>query len=168
VTPILQEPDMTIDDVFGATAEDDTVDARTLMSAPVLTLGRDVSVLNAAEAMLRTGFTTVPAVDERGRLIKLVTEDAVARAYLVQSWADRGPSDEKALLEERGGRVIDFAAPPISVEPDASLTEVAETMLRAQLRAVPVVERHRPIGIVTWRDILAAIVARSPTRSNPR
>lgn len=155
-----------IDFLNGTSA--DATEAAALMSSPVVALTHDVSVSAAADAMLRTGFTTLPVVDADGCLIKLVTEDAIAKAHLVQSWANRSAPDGHAYIDERGSRVIDFAAPPVSVAPHASLAEVAETMLRAQLRAVPVVEHGRPIGIVTWRDILATITQGSGARTNTK
>ncbi|MBJ8346996.1 HPP family protein [Antrihabitans sp. YC2-6] len=159
---------MSLIDFFSEASTSEPAHALDLMSSPIVALAIDVSVADAADAMLRTGFTTLPIVDNDGFLVKLATEDAVAKAYLTQCWAERACSDESGPVDERGTRVMDFASPQVSVTPSASLAEITEAMLRAQLRAIPVVEHGRPVGMVTWRDILATIARPSGSRANTK
>lgn len=52
--------------------------------------------------------------------------------------------------------VLDFAVPAVSVRPESGVVEIAKTMLRSRIRAVPIVVDDRPIGIVTWGAVFAA------------
>ena len=51
----------------------------------------------------------------------------------------------------------------ITVSPDTSLSEAASLMASKKIGALPVVEKHRLVGIVTSTDILQAfaVLARS-------
>jgi CBS domain-containing protein len=162
---------MIITDLFHQLPELDelpVVRAIDLMSTPVIAVAADAPVDEVADAMLRTGFTTLPVVDAAGRLVKLVTEDAVAKAHLVQVWAARANPAERILAAEQGASVFDFAVAPASVELDSGLTTIIETMLRAQLRAIPVVDEGRPVGMISWRDVLATIARSSASRAHTK
>ena len=55
----------------------------------------------------------------------------------------------------------------VTLDPYASLTSALEAMVENELRHVPVVERGRLAGIVTWTDVLASRAA-DPSRRQPR
>lgn len=137
------------------------VGAIDLMSSPVVSIPADAAIDDVAATMLRTGFTTLPVVDSYGKVVKIITEDGVARAYLAHLWADGMTPEEDALIDYLGVSVFDFAVDTVSVQLHSTLAEIAEVMLRAQLRAIPVLHGGKPIGMISWRDVFARI-ARSP------
>lgn len=47
-----------------------------------------------------------------------------------------------------------------SVAPNASIVEVARLMVEQDVGSIPVVEDHKPIGIITDRDIVCRSVAK--------
>jgi CBS domain-containing protein len=60
--------------------------------------------------------------------------------------------DLSAILEHKGREVF-------AVEPDATVQEVASEMNQQRVGALMVLERGRPAGIVSERDILSKVVA---------
>lgn len=139
-----------------------------LMTSPVIAVEADATVDEVADAMLRTGFTTLPIVDADGRLTRLATEDSVAKAHLVQYWVAQATPEERTFIAGKGASVFDFGAPRVSVELDTTLIAIIETMVRAQLRAIPVVDDGRPVGMISWRDVLATFARPSSSRAHTK
>jgi CBS domain-containing protein len=66
----------------------------------------------------------------------------------------------RTVLEEKGTTVY-------SVDPETSIIETVQTMIRNNIGAVLVVANSRPVGIFTERDVLKRIVGagRDPNRT---
>ena len=58
------------------------VDARGLMSSPVVTVSRDASIAEAARVLARHGHKQAPVVDADGRLAGIVTRADLLRGFL--------------------------------------------------------------------------------------
>ena len=52
-----------------------------------------------------------------------------------------------------------MSAEMVTVEPSASIAEAAKRMIQEEKGPLPVVERDRPVGMLTDRDIIARVVA---------
>ena len=132
---------------------------RNLMTREVVTVGPDTSAKYAAEVMAGRGFAALPVVDDDNRLVGIVAEADVLQ--------DRLPSDPRLHLrrdEERPEH-----APPLlvrgvmtvgvrTVDIGADIADVARLFIDERLRSVPVMEHDRIVGIVSRRDLLAALV----------
>ncbi|MFE3289196.1 HPP family protein [Rhodococcus sp. NPDC059234] len=129
--------------------------ASDVMSRPVLAVTDAATLPEAVQILLSHGYTTLPVVDDDGRLTGVLTEDSLAEAYLsglltITAPAETTTSDPTPIPSQ-------FVVPPVSVAQDTSIPSVIEVMLRTQLRAVPVVSAGHPVGMVSWRDVFAAI-----------
>lgn len=51
---------------------------------------------------------------------------------------------------------------PITLRPDAPLADAADLLITRNISCIPIVDAEmRPLGIVTWRDVLKALASRS-------
>src|SRR3954462_13179265 len=129
------------------------------MTREVVTVGRDTSVKYAAEVLAERGFAALPVIDDDGRLVGIVAEADVLR--------DRLPADPR--LHARRDEETPEHPPALlvrgvmtggvrTVDVGADMADVARLFVDGRLRSVPVLEHGRLAGIVSRRDLLAALV----------
>ncbi|MHC4156027.1 MAG: CBS domain-containing protein [Planctomycetota bacterium] len=115
-----------------------------VMSAPVESIGPNISAFDASLTIQARGFKHLPVLDN-GRLVGIVTQTD--------------------LTEALGCHHVDTAIAEImstdiaTVECKATVAEVAESMSSRNISCVVVVEGAEIKGIVTERDILKRILA---------
>ena len=133
--------------------------AKDIMTSPVHVIWQNAPVESAAELMAAEGVTALPVVDADGLLVGMVSEGDLL-------W-HRVPADPTAHLlrspdpapARRPGMVVDVMTPfPLTTTPDADVAEIADTMLRHDVRSLPIFDDHNVVGIVSRRDILRAMV----------
>ncbi|WP_340687995.1 CBS domain-containing protein [Amycolatopsis coloradensis] len=129
---------------------------------PAATLGETIAVLAGK------GFTSLPVVDETGRLLGVLEEDDVVLACHVPG--PRSPSggpDAGVLIGARTKIRDVMRTPGAGTHPDTELADLAERMLEHRLRSVPVLDRGRVVGVVTWGDLLRARAIETSSREIP-
>lgn len=152
--------------------------ARDIMTKTVQIAGATTPVRKIAQAMVRHRISAIPIVDKERRIIGIVSEADLLRR--VESGTTRRRSlwldillTPQARAQEyakaRGRRARDvMTRTVISVKPDADIGAIADTMEKSAIKRVPVVDaRNRLVGIVTRRDLVAA-VARAPRKAKHR
>jgi CBS domain-containing protein len=135
------------------------VQVRDVMTREVFTVGPDTSAKYAAEVMADRGYAALPVVDDDYQLVGIVAEADVLQ--------DRLPRDPRLHLrrDEEGSE----PPPPLLVrgvmtvgvrtaDAGADIADVARLFVDGGLRSVPVLEHDRLAGIVSRRDLLAALV----------
>jgi CBS domain-containing protein len=138
--------------------------AADVMTSPVEVVGPTADVREVATLMLTRRISGIPVVSEHGEILGIVTEgdllhkettDAMPRAASGAATAERPARVDKL----HGVTVGDLMSTPvITVGDDASLREIAELMLRRQIKRVPVVRDGRLVGIVSRADVLRGLV----------
>jgi CBS domain-containing protein len=131
--------------------------ARDLMTAPVITVRSDSPAKDAMKLLIDNGFTALPVVDDNA-LVGIVTE-----ADLIH---DRIPRDTRFRQGDRdtnqhhGARVSVgsvMTSPAIAMAAGADLTDLCQALLDAHIRAMPIVEGAKVVGIVTRGDIVRVL-----------
>jgi len=107
-----------------------------MMARDPLAVAPEDTIGEAAQKMVDRAV-----VLDYGRLIGIFTERDLLRAV-----ADRVHSSEARIREW-------MTSEPITVTPETSAEEAAQTMLDNGFRHLPVVEGDRAIGIVSIRDV---------------
>ncbi|NKQ51814.1 CBS domain-containing protein [Amycolatopsis sp. K13G38] len=124
--------------------------AQDVMSRPVVTVTPQTRAKRAAELLAANGFTALPVVDDDDRLIGIVTE-----ADLI---GDRFPHDPRYQGPDtaRAGELVGdvMSTPATSMSPGADLVLVCRALLDAKIRAMPIVDGSRVVGIITRGDIV--------------
>lgn len=126
-----------------------------VMSRALLTLPIALDLVTAWRRLDEQGYGQAPVVDGSGRLVGMVTRDALMRAlHLVDGNAD------DPLARTVGDVMV---TPAVSADPVTSVRRVARVMIEYDLAGVPVVnEQGELVGIVTRGDILRAVVNDPP------
>jgi CBS domain-containing protein len=132
--------------------------ARDIMSRSVVTVRTDTPIQRAAALLTEHGITSLPVLDEDDRVVGILSEVDLIR--------NRMPHDPRSHLRPEAHRDPDPANRVGDVMTDAvvCLGETADTgdiaalMLENNVRAVPIVDGGRLVGIVSRRDLLRTLL----------
>lgn len=123
--------------------------ARDIMSTPVVTVSRETPAKRAAQLLAEHGFTALPVVDDE-RLVGMVTEaDLILHRFPPDP---RYLDDARPVAAETVGEAM--TTPARGMGPGSDLAEVARALLDSSIRAMPIVDDSRVVGIVTRGDIV--------------
>ncbi len=143
--------------------------ARDVMTTPVLTVTQDATVQEVARLLLERHISAVPVVDGDGILLGVVSEgDLIRRA---DAGTERRPSwwlslvsdpedDARHWLRSHGRRAGDVMTRNVIVATeDTPVPEIADLLERHRIKRVPVVRDGCVVGIVSRANLLQALVA---------
>ena len=131
--------------------------ARQIMTSPVVTVRADTTVREAATLLLENRITAAPVLDADEELIGIVSEgDLVVDRFAHDPRNRVQPIQDEPPGPQTVGEVM--TTPVIALGPSADAADLAETMLGADVRSVPIVEGATVIGIVSRRDLLRTLV----------
>lgn len=119
----------------------DIVNGQTICALPPTS-----TVKSAAAKMLEHNTAAVVVIDPNGKLIGIVTERDVTRRLVAQG----RNADATALAEI-------MTANPDTLAPNDSALDALELMRVRNYRHLPVVDGDRVVGMVSIRDLYAAV-----------
>jgi len=138
-----------------------------LMSQEVVMIPQHLSVRKAAHLLSNANVTGAPVIDGRGVCVGVISAtdfihlaDVEGRSAkttgsqcVCSEWQvvelDNLPSDEVCCYMTRD---------PVTVRNKIGITELARMMIDAHIHRVIVVDdQHRPVGVVSSTDVLAAV-----------
>lgn len=68
-------------------------------------------------------------------------------------------SKDKETLQKRVHQIM--TRKPITLKPTASIADAVNLLMTHNLSCIPIVdEQFKPVGIITWRDVMKALVAK--------
>lgn len=118
--------------------------ARDIMTENVITIRPECTIQEAIELLLSERISGLPVVDERGRLIGIVTEFAMlAVAY-----------DERVLNDTVAQHMTTDL---LTVEASDLVRKVADMCVVHRVRRVPVLDNGKLVGLIARADVLRAI-----------
>ena len=119
------------------------------MSASLVTFSPEQDILRAINRLIEARISGAPVVDERGKLVGMLSEKDCLKVALSTSYHG-----------ECGGRVCEYMHPEVkTVEADMSIVDVAAMLLNDEYRSYPVLQDHRLVGQISRRDVLKALEA---------
>ncbi len=157
-----------------------TATVRSIMQADVLTVDPDTTIKALVRLLSDNGVSGVPVVDEQDVLVGVVSMTDVIRLaaeegggaydasddFFLPEWTSRkGPSWDALPLNESFDdvRVGDIMTPvAFTVPPTATVTELADFLLRGHIHRAVVEEGGRLLGIVTTFDVLKVVASLGP------
>ena len=143
--------------------------AKDVMSTPVISVTEDASVADVARLLLRHGISGAPVLDADGRLIGIVSEGDLVRR--VESGTEREPSwwlrvfgdtedHVREYVKTHGRRVTDVMSRNVTtVSEDTGLAEIAELLERNRIKRVPVMRGTEVVGVVSRANLLQALAS---------
>jgi CBS domain-containing protein len=146
------------------------MNARDVMSKPVVSVHPDTPLREIARLLLEKGISAVPVVDGNGAPLGIVSEgdlirpERPAREAWRQSWleifAEGEPLAPELLAwlqsQNHTARAV-MTTPVITVGEDTELGEIARVLVTHRIKRVPVVRDGRVTGIVAREDLLRTL-----------
>ncbi|MGC9522578.1 MAG: CBS domain-containing protein, partial [Anaerolineae bacterium] len=116
------------------------IKVRDLMSYGVRTVHPEDSIENVSQQMLQTGHEGFPVLDDEGRIVGLITRNAV----------------DRALQHQLGQQPVRRIMQPgtVTVSPGDSVEYVRALMIQTGWGQIPVARDGRIIGVVTRTDMI--------------
>jgi CBS domain-containing protein len=154
------------------------MNAADMMTSPVLTIGPDATVRDAAWTMLTHRISALPVLDGQGRLVGIVSEgDLLRRAETGTQrrrswWGMFGLGSELLAAEfvkSHGRTVADvMSRNVVTAREDTPAPEIARLMETHGIKRVPIVADGKLVGIVSRADFLTALagVQQAATAAN--
>lgn len=131
------------------------IPVRRWMHARVATVTPGTLVSRAARTMRERQVRHLPVVDPKRRVVGIVTERDLRQVIVNAAIEDRLGPAVRALKAVRVRDVMTWAV--LTVRPETDVRDAARIMRERAIGALPVVEKGRLVGIVTERDLLAAL-----------
>jgi acetoin utilization protein AcuB len=135
--------------------------ARDVFSRDVVTVTPSTSIWTALATMRNHEIRHLVVVQESGELAGILSN----RDYrTVLNGAD-AEGVIHGLREISVGAIMTRAPAVLTTRLDTPLVEIAELMVSKKIGSVPVVDdRQRPIGILTWEDVLRGLLRQQGQR----
>jgi CBS domain-containing protein len=142
--------------------------ARDIMTSSVIAVGPQASVSEIATLLLENHISAVPVVDENGKLVGMVSEgDLIRRADLGTErqrswWLTLFGEAERAAeyVKTHGRKARDVMTTElITVDPDATIGEIAFLLEKNRIKRVPVTENGELVGLVSRANLIRALAA---------
>lgn len=149
--------------------------ARDVMTANVISIDPEQTVLQAARLMLQHHISGLPVVDSSGSLVGVLSEGDFLRRRETETehrrsrWLEflMGPGKiASEYTRSHGSKVGEVMTPDVrTVDEDAALEDIVELMERHRIKRVPIMRAGKMVGIITRSNLMHAMV--SMARSAP-
>ncbi|MGE3944664.1 MAG: CBS domain-containing protein [Alphaproteobacteria bacterium] len=143
-----------------------------IMTHPVITVAPETTIGEAAELMVEHRISGLPVVNIAGEIVGIVTEGDLLRRAETGTERRRARWLEFLIAPGRlaseyahahGRRVGEVMTDTVLwVGQDDAVAEVVELMERRRIKRVPVIDRGRPVGIVSRANLVRALVRNLP------
>ena len=123
-----------------------------LMQTEVQTILPDAAIDDAAVTLAESRISALPVVDGGGRLLGVIsTTDILASAEEAKDQESR-----EAVFDQT--TVRDLMTPqPLSISPEADISEAARRMLDAGVHRLFVTKDSRVVGVISTTDIMRGV-----------
>jgi CBS domain-containing protein len=127
--------------------------AKDIMTKNVVVLKADAKIFETIDVLVGNKISGAPVVNAEGKIIGIVSEKdlLIALDFL---------GEKKAAMAQ----VHEFMTRDvILLSEETSIKEISQTLVRENIKRIPIVKNEQVVGIVARRDILRAI--REQTKS---
>lgn len=127
----------------------DSITAKDCMTSSVVSFTPDMDVLDALAILVAHRISGAPVLDEGGNIIGMLTERDCLETVVTAGYHG----------ELSGGSVATYmSCNMVTVDVDDSLLDIARLFMTTKYRRFPVLERLRLVGIISRRDVIAAML----------
>lgn len=138
--------------------------AADIMNKPVISVAPEMTVKELASVLLEKRISAVPVIGADGALLGIVSEGDLVRRVETETepssswWLDLFTTTDtlqERFIKSHGRRVADVMTKnPVTVAPDAALSEIAALLEAHRIKRVPVVADGAVVGIVSRANLL--------------
>ncbi len=142
------------------------MEAKDIMTSPVVTISTDATVGEAAKTMIEQGPSCLPVMDDSGELAGILTHTdfGFQRKFLpmasnpmytlMGAWVQPDSLEEVArTVSVRKVKEV-MSHPVITIQEDASISQVADVMLQKGVNRLPVMRGKELVGVITRHDMV--------------
>lgn len=130
---------------------------RDRMSSPAVTIVPDTSLQAALTLMHEHRFRRLPVVDERGRLVGIVSERDLLYASPPPAALLSGLELNHVLAERQVGEILTRNV--LTATPDTFVEDAARLMVDNKVGGLPVVDGdNHVVGVITETDVFKAFI----------
>jgi CBS domain-containing protein len=123
-----------------------------LMQTDVVVVDADAPVANAVVTLADAHISGLPVLDGSRRLVGVLTTTDVLEAA-----AEREEAEERESLFERTP-VRDIMTPrPVTIGPEADVTEASQQMLYLEVHRLFVEDKSGLVGVISQSDVVRAV-----------
>lgn len=134
--------------------------AKEIMTRPVVSIESHKPVRNAIEAMNAHDIRHLPVVDG-AKVLGVLSQRDIASISAVISFFDLGRDSYDTYVDQPVGNLLktrfESEGGLVTVEPYDTVERVASRMVEHKLSAIPVVNDHGVIGMISYIDILHSL-----------
>ena len=145
--------------------------AKDIMTREVITVTPDTDITQATKMLLEHRINGLPVLDEDQRLVGIVCQsDMIAQqkriplpslftlldGYITLNSAKHFEKEVQKIAATTVAQAM--TANPVTVQPEASLEEIASLMVGKKLHTLPVVDNGQLVGIVGKEDMLRTLM----------
>lgn len=140
------------------------IQARNLMRVGALSLPREMMLDQAARTLVQSGYKGLPAVDDQGRVIGMLTETDFLKHFHAETFLElllRLIDDSCEITHQCHETPVSEAmtSPVVAVRMDAGFSEIMMAFRKHGGRSVPVLDDDgRPCGLLLRKDFLATFI----------
>jgi len=147
--------------------------ANDVMTSPAVCVTEDTSIEDLSRVLIRMKISGAPVVNENDEIVGMVSEaDLLHHEHAGVNapprrgrWAEMllSPSERASEFVKMHGRTVSdvMTRNSVTVASDTPLPEIATIMEKNRIKRVPVVEDGKVVGIVTRRNLIREMAARS-------
>ncbi|GAA4381395.1 HPP family protein [Nocardioides caricicola] len=131
---------------------------RDLMTPGPATVRPSAHLKEALTTLARLGITSLPVVDDHGRVCGIVSEaDLIREAVARDPRAPEHPVTVEPLFQPRTVEDV-YTRVAASVRVDDDVADAVETMVAISAKSLPVLDEHgRLVGILSRSDVVRAL-----------
>src|SRR5271170_6575328 len=134
-----------------------------IMTAKVVTVAMDDRLEVVKEIFDTMNFHHLLVVDEHEKLSGVLSDRDLLRALSPYVGSAAETARDLATLNKRVHQIM--SRQPITLRPQSGIADAVNLLLAHRISCIPIVDDDfRPVGIVSWRDVLKALV---PGVTNP-
>ena len=129
-----------------------------IMTAPVVTVDMDDRLERVKEIFDAKGFHHLLVTDENERLSGIVSDRDLLRALSPYVGSAAETTRDLATLNKRVHQIM--TRRPLTLRPQSAIAEAVNLLLTQRISCIPIVDDDcKPVGIVSWRDVLKSLAA---------
>ncbi len=126
---------------------------RSIMTSRLVTVEMDDRLAAVKEIFDSTKFHHLLVIDSDGKLAGVVSDRDLLKALSPYVGTAAENSRDTATLNRRVHQIM--SRKPVTLPPEALIVEAIKLLLTHRISCIPVVDaQFRPVGIVSWRDLL--------------
>ena len=130
----------------------------TIMTVQVVTVGLDDRLGIVKEIFDARRFHHLLVVGEDGTLRGVISDRDLLRALSPHVGTVNETARDSASLNKRVHQIM--SRKPITLRADGTVAEAVALLLEHRISCIPIVnDAFKPVGIVSWRDVLEAVAA---------